>query len=481
MPGRIIAFFLCAWIVQQFAVVAALKSVKLAGGFTKPVFVTQRPGDNDRLFIVEQHSGRIRIFKFSTATTNQVEFLRVTGLTTGGEQGLLGLAFDPGYETNGFLYVNYTTTGLGTAGQTQVARFKANGEPVQAETADPASKTVLVNFAQPEANHNGGWIGFGKDGYLYISTGDGGSGNDPHGPIGNGQNRSTPLGKILRLRMPQGDELRAEAPLDNPYKGHATFLESIWAFGLRNPWRCSFDRLTGDLWIGDVGQGAREEIDINPAGVGGLNFGWRPREGFIPTPGINEQTVTPRTEPLHDYPRSLGISVTGGYRYRGSAVPELAGLYIFADYGTSRFWTMHYEDGTTNVVVTDVTSQLNPSTPSPRPIGNVSSFGEDNSGELYICDYAGGTTNAGEIYRILSADPPAMRLGGMTTSEDGKELVFTFNARAGKTYEVESISVLSGTDWTTMKTMDPPTTNTTMTVNVPMTEEAQYFRVKELP
>lgn len=484
MQGRCFGWPIRALIVLLVSIFSishsALKSEKLIGGLTKPLFVTQRPGDNDRLFILEQHAGRIRIYKFSTGTTNSTPFLVVTGISTGGEQGLLGLAFDPGYETNGFFYVNYTTSGLGAAGQTQVARFKANGEPLQAETADPASRTVLVNFAQPEANHNGGWIGFGKDGYLYIASGDGGGSYDRHGSIGNGQSRTTPLGKILRLRMPQGDELRAEAPADNPFKGHATYLESIWAFGLRNPWRCSIDRLTGDLWIGDVGQVTREEIDIIPAGVGGLNFGWRPREGFIATPTITEQPVTEATNPLHDYPRTLGVSVTGGYRYRGRAVPELDGLYIFGDYGSARLWTMRYEDGTTNVTVTEVTSQLNPSSPSPRPIGNVSSFGEDNAGELYICDYAGGTTNAGEVYRIVSTTPPVMRIGGMSISEDKTQIVFTFNASAGKTYEIEAVTDLSGAQWTTMLTMDPPASNTTMTVNLPMSQEAQYFRVKEL-
>lgn len=475
--GRVLLIALGAFLFQSASVTeGALKVEKIVGGLSKPLFVTQAPGDNDRLFIVEQHSARIRIYKFSTKTTNSVDFLRVTNVTTQSEQGLLGLAFDPGYRTNGYFYVNYTTNGVGAAGQTQIARFQANGDPAEAETANASSRTVLLSYGQPEANHNGGWIGFGKDGYLYIASGDGGSGNDPHGPIGNGQSRTTLLGKILRIDV-HGEGVNYTIPGGNPFKDHATYKQEIWAFGLRNPWRCSFDRETGDLWIGDVGQGAREEIDINPAGVGGLNFGWRPREGKIATPGINEQPVTTATNPLHDYARTLGISVTGGYRYRGSAVPELEGLYIFADYGTSRFWTLRY-DGTTNVVVTEVTTQVNPSV--GRPIQNVSSFGEDNQGEIYVCDYAGGTSLQGEIYRISTTAPPVVRLGGVSLSESN-ELVFTFEARAGKAYEVESRTSAAEGAWTVVKSIPASDTATTISVSNPATEAEQYFRVKELP
>jgi glucose/arabinose dehydrogenase len=456
---------------------AALKSEKIAGGFSKPVFVTQAPGDNDRLFVVEQHTGRIRIYKFSAGKTNTAPFLTVTGISTQWEQGLLGLAFDPGYQTNGYFYVNYNIPGTGGGGQTIIARFQAEGDPALADGALASSGTVLLSFAQPEINHNGGWIGFGKDGCLYIATGDGGGANDQHGTIGNGQSRMTLLGKMLRIDVhsPEGPY---GIPDGNPFKDHPTYRPEIWAFGLRNPWRCSIDRETGDVWVGDVGQDAREEIDIIPSGTGGLNFGWRPREGLIATPQISEEPVTPAMEPVHEYVRTPGLCVTGGYRYRGSTVGELEGLYIFSDYTSSRFWTLRY-DGSSNVVVTDVTSQVNPSL--NRPIQNVSSFGEDNLGEIYICDFAAGNGSQGEIYRIASTEPPPMRIRDMTMTDDRREILFSFNARAGKIYEVEMRSSLFADGWATMSTMETPNSNMTLTVRAPMSQDSQYFRLKELP
>ena len=292
------------------------------------------------------------------------------GVTTGNEQGLLGLAFHPNYASNGFFYVNYTTTGGGPAGHTEITRFQVQGDPETSSVADPISKTVLLTFDQPESNHNGGWMGFGPDGYLYISTGDGGGANDQHGTIGNGQNQDALLGRILRIDVDHGSP--DSIPDGNPFQGDASKRQEIWAFGLRNPWRCSFDRLTGDLWIGDVGQNTREEIDVIPAGVGGLNFGWRPREGSIQNPAYpGESPVTPATDPVHDYGRSLGFTVIGGYVYRGQSIVGLQGTYLFADYGSSRFWSFTY-DGTNKVNLQERTAELNPS--STKPITQLAAF-----------------------------------------------------------------------------------------------------------
>ena len=234
-------------------------------GFSLPVFVCAPPGDATRLFVIEQHSGAIKIIHLADGSVST--FVTVTGVTTGGEQGLLGMAFHPQYATNGFFYVNYTTTGGGAAGKTVVARYHAT----DADNADAASRTPILSFNQPEENHNGGWIGFGSDGFLYIAAGDGGGGNDQHGSIGNGQDRTTLLGKILRIDVDSASPYAI--PTTNPFFGSTSMAQEIWAFGLRNPWRCSFDRANGNLWIGDVGQGAREEIDFIANGTAGKNFG----------------------------------------------------------------------------------------------------------------------------------------------------------------------------------------------------------------
>ncbi|MCZ7645375.1 MAG: PQQ-dependent sugar dehydrogenase [Planctomycetota bacterium] len=356
--------------------------VQVASGLSRPVFVTHAPGDASRLFIVEQHTGRIRILNLATNTLNAAPFLTVEGVNTGNEQGLLGLAFHPNYASNGYFYVNYTAGG---PSRTDIARYRVSADP---DTADAASKTVLLTFAQPESNHNGGWIGFGPDGFLYTSTGDGGGANDAHGSFGNAQNRANLLGKILRLDVDGGTPYAI--PDGNPYKGHATFREEIWAFGLRNPYRCGFDRGTGDLWIGDVGQGAREEISRIPAGVGNLNFGWRVWEGNRRN-FSGETTVTPETPPVYDYPRSDGYVAIGGYVYRGSVMPGLQGTYFFGDYGTGRVWSFVFSGGN----VTEFTNRT-------AQLGNVNgivSFGEDAAGELYL------VLLNGSVHKLVPANP----------------------------------------------------------------------------
>lgn len=443
----------------------ALSVKRIATGVTRPVFVTTPPGETNRLFILEQHSGRIRIFNQSAGKFEPVPYLTMQGLTKDNEQGLLGMAFHPNYMTNGFFYVNYTTTGGGPAGHTEVTRFRVQGDPATSNLADPDSKTVLLSFDQPEANHNGGWLGFGPDGYLYISTGDGGGAGDRHGTMGNGQNLNVLLGKILRIDVDTGAPY--SIPEGNPFKGDTSKREEIWAFGLRNPWRCSFDRLTGDLWIGDVGQDTREEVDFAPAGTGGLNFGWRPREGSIQNPGSpNEQPVTPATEPIYDYSHGAGISITGGYVYRGSAIPGLQGSYFFADYGSDRFWSFRF-DGTNRVDFQERTAELNSG--SPKPFSGVSAFGEDGAGELYICDLDG------EIYQIISTAPAGIHLSNMTAREG--TFSFQFETSPGLSYVVESRESLAAGAWQSHTNVTGTAGSHVIVSDLPLSG-AKFFRVR---
>ena len=448
---------------------AALKVEQLVAGLARPVFVCSPPGDSNRLFILEQHVSRIRIFDKTSNSLLPSAFLTITGVRRGGEQGLLGLAFHPGYETNGYFYININPSG-GT-NRTEILRYQAQGDPKTATNAIAASRKLILSFVQPYDNHNGGWMDFGPDGYLYISAGDGGSGDDP----GNrAQNRSSLLGKILRLdvNVPDNSPTPYAIPDGNPFKGHATYAQEIWAFGLRNPWRCSFDRETGHLWIGDVGQNTREEIDVNPSGVAGLNFGWRPREGLIQNPAFpNEDPVTPRTDPIFDYGRSLGVSVTGGYVYRGSAVPELQGKYIFADYGSARFWLTTLNDTKTNGSTVEITTDINPGRTTVR---SISSFGQDPQGELYVCEL--NDTN-GKVFRILSEGPVPPSISAL--SREGDDLVFTFNAAAGQRYVIESSDLLGQeSTWTDVRTLEPATTGQPVSITNAVTGEARYFRIR---
>lgn len=251
----------------------------VADGFQDPVAVVQPPGIADKLFVIEQSTGKIRIITLPGQTILADPFLTVPVFTwgSGSETGLLGMAFHPQYATNGLFFVNRTVQ---TAGQirTEICRFQAiavNGSYGSATAADLASSVVTLGFDQPEDDHNGGWMAFDPEGNLCIASGDGGGGDDMHGTIGNAQDRTNLLGKILRIRPdlgPIGSSPTYTIPPSNPYSGHATFRQEIWHYGLRNPWRCSFDRSTGDLWIGDVGQFSREEIDFAPSGQGGLKF-----------------------------------------------------------------------------------------------------------------------------------------------------------------------------------------------------------------
>jgi glucose/arabinose dehydrogenase len=460
---RVWIFAMCVGLLGS-AEAANLKSELIAKGFSKPVFVVAPPGDTNRLFVLEQWSGKIRIIDLASRTIKPTIFLTVTNLLTGSEQGLLGLAFHPNYRSNGLFYINQVARGGGPAGHTEISRFQTSGDPATSELADASSRKVLLSFDQPEENHNGGWMCFGPDGYLYFSQGDGGGGDDKHGTPGNGQSRNTYLGKIHRIDVDHGDPYAI--PTDNPFIGNTAYKQEIWAFGLRNPWRCSFDRVTGDIWIGDVGQGAREEVDMLPAGAGGLNFGWRVREGSIQNSTYpSEKTVTASINPVYDYPRTLGICVIGGYVYRGSAIPDLQGKYIFADYGSARFWSLT-PNGTNTVPAQEITSQLDP---APKLITQPTSFGEDAAGEIYICDYADG-----EIYKIVSDE---IRL--LAAQSSGSDFTVSFQAKSGQSYILEANDSLTApSNWTTVTNVPSGTAARTINVTSPLNASEKYFRIR---
>lgn len=330
-----------------------------------------RDGSN-RLFILEQ-PGRIRILQDGSLLPEA--FLDISAqVGCCGERGLLGLAFHPRYAENGYFYVNYTDS----LGNTVIARFQAANP--QDQRVDPSSQAILLNIEQPYRNHNGGAVVFGPDGYLYLGMGDGGSAGDP---LNAGQSTNTLLGKILRIDIDAAQPYAV--PPDNPFAGGGGLAE-IWAYGLRNPWRLSFDRLTGDLYIADVGQNSIEEINSLPAGSpGGANFGWNYREGSRPFQGNPTAELT-LIDPVAEYDHNQGCSVTGGYVYRGAELPEWQGAYLYGDYCTGRVWgLLNTPQGWRNAELF-------------RTNFNITSFGEDESGEVYLVDYSGG------IYR-LSRNP----------------------------------------------------------------------------
>jgi len=354
---------------------AAVELRTVATGFSSPLFLTHAGDGSGRRFVVEQE-GRIRIL--ASGAVLPAAFLDIRDrVRCCGERGLLGLAFHPRYPTNGRFFVNYTRSGPDGL-ETVIAEYAVS-------TADPNlalgdSERILLRIAQPFTNHNGGMLAFGPDGYLYIGTGDGGGAGDTQG---NGQNLETLLGKILRINVDSGDPY--SSPPDNPFVGpfagpvvpnrEIPGRGEIWAYGLRNPWRFSFDRATGRLFAGDVGQSAREEIDRITRGG---NYGWNIMEGtlcFSPSANCNQ---TGLALPLFDYGRSFGSSVTGGYVYRGRAAPSLVGKYVFGDFGSGRMWAL-----------TEVSEDRWESEQLPGAGFNISSFGEDESGEMYVLDYGG--------------------------------------------------------------------------------------------
>jgi glucose/arabinose dehydrogenase len=345
--------------------------VEIANGFDRPIYVTHAGDGSGRLFVVEQ-SGQIKIIDGDTVLA--APFLDVSGLISQSalsgsytEQGLLGLAFHPEYATNGVFFVDYTDR----SGNTVLARYRVAAD--DPNRADPDSAEALLYVTQPFANHNGGHLAFGPDGYLYVTFGDGGSGGDPQG---NGQNLGTLLGSILRLDV-DTDEGYA-IPEDNPFVGRSDARPEIWAWGLRNVWRFSFDHTTGDLFLADVGQNQWEEINFQTAdSAGGANYGWNAYEGLHGYSGA--AAASDIVEPILEYDHNNGrCSVTGGYVYRGAALPDLQGYYLYGDWCTGTIWAAQPDaEGNWQAVI---------SLESGRQI---SSFGEDETGELYLVDHGG--------------------------------------------------------------------------------------------
>lgn len=345
----------------------AYELVEVASGFVRPVFLTHAGDGSGRSFIVEQNG---RIFVMQDGNVLGTPFLDASSLVSrdANERGLLGLAFHPKYAENGFFYINYTDR----AGNTVVARYTVSAD--DPNVADPESAQTILGVNQPYANHNGGDIAFGPDGYLYIGMGDGGSAGDPQG---HAQNPSSLLGKMLRIDVDGGEPYAI--PEDNPFVTDSSYVPEIWALGVRNPWRFSFDALTGDLYIADVGQNQWEEVNFQPAGLGGINYGWNIMEGMHRYSG--EPVPEGLTPPFAEYSHAEGCSITGGYVYRGEELPDLQGFYFFADYCSGVIWSS-YRDAAG-------TWQTNPFMESGL---TVSSFGVDEAGELYVINHTGTVT-----------------------------------------------------------------------------------------
>lgn len=343
--------------------------------FTRPVDFQHAGNNSNRLFVVEQR-GVIWIFENDSAVIQKSIFLDIKDRVndSGNEEGLLGLAFHPEYENNGYFYVNYTAS---HPRRTVISRFMVSANNPNDAMAD--SEYVLLEINQPYSNHNGGQIVFGPDGYLYIGMGDGGSGGDPDN---NGQDLTTLLGAMLRIDVNTNQgSLNYAIPMDNPFVNNTMqYREEIYAYGLRNPWRFSFDPITGWLWLADVGQNRFEEIDIIQSGG---NYGWRIMEGYNCYDPANSCDTTGLIMPIWEYDHSLGQSITGGYVYRGTLIPEFVGKYIYADFISGNIWSIEYDGQNSPINNLIIDSNL-----------LISSFGVDENNELYICSFDG------KIYRF---------------------------------------------------------------------------------
>jgi glucose/arabinose dehydrogenase len=355
--------------------VTSLTARLVASGFRNPLDLQAAPGDRERLYVVEQ-GGRIRVVR--NGQLQAAPFVDLSGrVASGGERGLLGLAFHPQFATNRRFFVNYTNP----EGDTHIAELRATSP----DAADPGSERVLLTVAQPFANHNGGGLAFDGSGRLLIALGDGGSGGDP---LGNGQRRDTLLGKILRIDVDGGTPYAV--PADNPFRATGGSLPEIWAYGLRNPFRIAVDRATGDLYLGDVGQNRVEEVDVGLAsGRGGENYGWNVTEGsqcYSPASGCNR---TGLTLPVYEYSHAEGCSVTGGVVYRGCRMPDLAGTYFFGDFCAGFVRSFRLSNGQATEV-RDWKAGL-------RGIDSPTAFGLDADGEVHVVDFDG------EVYRLEPA------------------------------------------------------------------------------
>jgi glucose/arabinose dehydrogenase len=393
-----IAFAILATIALAFGRIAdvqeppptpGLPSLHLGGAFPKlafsrPIFLTHAGDGSNRIFVAEQ-TGRIKVFENRNDVEATSTFLDVREVVQmkHNEEGLLALAFHPKYKENGRFFVYYS---LGKPKRNRVSEFRVSaGDP---NKADPDSERIILDVEQKYGNHNGSTLVFGPDGYLYISHGDGGLANDPDD---HGQSLNTLLGKITRIDIDKQDGGRPYAiPADNPFVDVTKYPDArreIWAYGLRNVWRMSFDRVTGDLWAGDVGQNAWEDVDLI---IKGGNYGWNIREGKHDFAGgvVKGELI----EPLAEYPHSEGLSITGGYVYRGSRFPVLAGIYIYADYATGRIWGLKYQNG--KVIA-------NGEMLSGRERTFIASFGEDEAGEVYACAFDRLDGRGGRIMRVI--------------------------------------------------------------------------------
>ena len=378
---------------------AQLRATVYASGFVNPVAFVQDPADPSLQFVVEQ-AGRVRALRNGTVLA--ADFLNLSGVVrAGGEQGLLGMAI----AADGRAYVNFTNS----AGHTVIARFRRSADPAVANAGSrfdlrlgPGGSAVIP---QPFANHNGGHLAFGSDGFLYIGLGDGGSGNDPQHLA---QSRTSLLGKMLRIDVdvPDNHPTGYVVPQDNPFVSTSTTLPEIWAFGLRNPWRYAFDSATGALIVGDVGQGAWEEINYEPAGRGGRNYGWRNREGAHDNVTSLPPAYLPLVDPIHEYDHSLGSSITGGIVYRGTALGAAhRGRYFFGDFIRSRVWSIGLTvNASTGEAVASGRTEHTAELGGSAELGGVASFGVDANQEMYIVSYSRGA-----VLRVVgtSAAPPA--------------------------------------------------------------------------
>ena len=382
LASFVILLTLCASAHAAKTIAAEL----VASGFKQPTYVCSDPHDSSRLFVLERSSGRIKLVK--NGVVQSKPFLNLGDKVSSdhdGEQGLFGMVFPPDFgASDPFFYVNYSDI----FGASVMEAYKVGSNP---DKAKKGSGKVILRIVGTENIHFAGMMAFGPDGNFYLGRGDGGPAEDP---LGHSQDLNLLLGKLLRIKVNKSKPYKV--PSDNPFVGQSGKRPEIWAYGLRNPWRFSFDRQSGDIYVGDVGQNFREEIDFLPAGSpGGQNFGWNTAEGVACLGGDGTcGTNAGFTPPIYDYPHNPGgVAIIGGYVYRGSAIPAMQGTYFFADHGFTTLWSFLYDGNTVSDQV-DHTNELEPD--GPNTINSISSFGEDADGELYIVDIGDG-----EIYKIV--------------------------------------------------------------------------------